>query len=115
MPNHTTLSLRLPHWRGLVTWHFLLSVAAARTIRQTRQQAADVRSRLRELGETNEGLALARRFRRLRRRFEQGTLVNSVDHEERMDRFAQLTLAVHGLQFSLRREFYPDPSDSLAR
>ncbi len=90
-------------------------VSAARTIRQTRQQAADVRSRLRELGETNERLALARRFRRLRRQFEQGTLVNSVDYEERMDRFAQLTLAVHGLQFSLRREFYPDPSDGLAR
>lgn len=86
-------------------------VVAARIIRRTRQRAGEVWSLLRELGETREGLALALRFRRLRRQFDQGTFGDSTDLEERMDRFARLTLAVHELQFLLRREFYPDPSD----
>lgn len=81
--------------------------AALRTIRQTRQQAEKVRRLLRELGDTGEGVALAKRFKRLRRKFDSGELPDGLDAETAYDLFAELSLTVHGLDMSLRTKFYP--------
>lgn len=78
--------------------------AALRTIRSARQRAEKVRSLLREIGDTNEGLALSLRFKRTRRRMESG-----VASEAEVDTFAELTLAVHALNVLLSQKFYPEP------
>lgn len=91
-----------------------VSVAAAgQIIRRTRKQASRVRQVLGELGEGDERRALAKRFHRLKHRFELGELDAGPDREAMIDAFAGLTWAVHELQFALRREFYPDPSDMM--
>ena len=85
--------------------------AALKTIRQTRQQAEKVRRLLRELGDAGEGVALAKRFKRLKRKFDTGELPDSLDAETAYDLFAELSLAVHELDMRLRAKFHPDPSD----
>jgi len=81
--------------------------AALKTIRQTRQMAEKVRRLLRELGDAGEGVALAKRFKRLKRKFDAGELPDGLDAETAYDRFAELSLAVHELDLRLRAKFYP--------
>lgn len=81
--------------------------AALKTIRQTRQMAEQVRRLLRELGDAGEGVALAKRFKRLKRKFDAGDLPAGLDAETAYDRFAELSLAVHELDLRLRAKFYP--------
>lgn len=81
--------------------------AALKTIRQTRQMAEKVRRLLRELGDAGEGIALAKRFKRLKRKFDAGELPEGLDAETAYDRFAELSLAVHELDLRLRAKFYP--------
>ena len=76
--------------------------AALRTIRATLWRAGEVKELLRELGDTEETLALSLRFQRMRKRLEAGT-----DDEETADIYSRLTLAVHDLNLRLRQSFYP--------
>ncbi|KAF0175084.1 MAG: hypothetical protein FD161_3396 [Limisphaerales bacterium] len=85
--------------------------AALKTIRQTRQMAEKVRRLLRELGDAGERVSLARRFKRVKRKFDTGELPDDLDAEAAYDRFAELSLAVHELDMRLRTKFHPDPSD----
>ena len=85
--------------------------AALKTIRQTRQMAEKVRRLLRELGDAGERVALAKRFKRLKRKFDAGELPDGLDAETAYDLFAELSLAVHELDMRLRTKFHPDPSD----
>ena len=75
---------------------------ALRTIRAALEQANRVKELLRELGDTDELLPLSLRFQRTRKRVEAG-----LADEQTADTYSLLTLAVHDLQFRLRREFYP--------
>lgn len=83
------------------------SPAALKTIRQTRQMAEKVRRLLRELGDVGERVALAKRFKRLKRKFDAGELPAGLDAETAYDRFAELSLAVHELDLRLHAKFYP--------
>ncbi|HEV2210350.1 MAG TPA: YkgJ family cysteine cluster protein [Verrucomicrobiae bacterium] len=75
---------------------------AALTIIQTaRQRAEAVRQLLHDLGDHNEHLPLARRFRQLARKVEQTGL-----DEETTDKFGRLTLALHDLNLLLSEEFF---------
>lgn len=85
--------------------------AALKTIRQTRQQAEKVQQLLRVLGDAGERISLARRFKRVKRKFDVGELPAGLDAETAYDRFAELSLAVHELDKRLRVKFYPEPSD----
>ena len=85
--------------------------AALKTVRQTRQMAEKVRRLLRELGDVGERVSLARRFKRVKRRFDAGDLPDGLDTETAYDRFADLSLAVHELDMRLRAKFHPDPND----
>jgi uncharacterized protein len=85
--------------------------AALKVIRQTRQMAEKVRRLLRELGDAGERVSLARRFKRVKRKFDAGELPEGLDAETAYDLFAELSLAVHALDMRLRTKFYPDPSD----
>ena len=76
--------------------------AALRTIRETQKRANAVKRLLREVGDTDEGLALSLRFKRTRRRLESSSF-----DEATGDRFGELTLAVHDLNLFLREKFYP--------
>lgn len=81
--------------------------AALKTVRQTRQMAEKVRRLLRELGDAGERIALAKRFKRVKRKFDSGELPGGLDAETAYDRFAELSLAVHELDLRLRAKFYP--------
>jgi hypothetical protein len=85
--------------------------AALKVIRQTRQQAEQVRRLLRELGETSERVSLSKRFQKVKRQFDAGVVPAGLDREPAYDRFAELSLAVHGLDQRLRTKFHPDPTD----
>ena len=80
--------------------------AALRAIRRALRLADRVKQLLRELGDSDEALALARRFRRTKRRLED----RGAD-EASAACFAELSLAVHDLNLLLRREFYPESGD----
>jgi hypothetical protein len=73
-----------------------------RIIRKTRKQAGRVLTLLRELGETDERLALAKRFRRIARRAEHMGLDAAC-----AERFGDLTVEIHCLNLLLSRFFYP--------
>ena len=85
--------------------------AALKTVRQTRLLAEKVRRLLRELGDAGERVSLARRFKRVKRKFDAGELPADLDAETAYDRFADLSLAVHELDMRLRANFHPDPTD----
>jgi len=74
-------------------------------IRDARKRAEKVKGLLRELGDSEESLALSLRFKRAKRRFE-----NSDVNESTADIFGRLTLAVHELNLLLHDKFYPPPS-----
>lgn len=76
---------------------------AFRAVRETRSAANHVLKLLRDLGDSNETLALSLRFQQLRRRLEQV----GVEDEETAATYAELTLAVHDLQRRLQQSFYP--------
>jgi uncharacterized protein len=78
--------------------------SARRLIRAARGLADRVRRGLRDLGDTDEDLALSRRFRRMNRRLEAG----GVDRRT-AGLFAELTLAMHELNLLLGEAFYPQP------
>jgi Fe-S-cluster containining protein len=75
--------------------------AALRIIRTARQRAEKVKRLLREMGDTDEHVALSKRFRRTKKRAEAGAL-----DEETADIFGQLTLAVHDLNVLLSEAFF---------
>jgi hypothetical protein len=74
-------------------------------IRDARKRAEKVKALLRELGDSEESLALSLRFKRAKRRFE----ISEVD-ESSAEAFSRLTLAVHDLNLLLHDKFYPPPS-----
>jgi hypothetical protein len=61
-----------------------------------------VKRLLRELGDTNDDLALGDRFRKTSSRLEATRL-----EKPQADIYAKLTLAVHDLNFLLSNSFYP--------
>ena len=75
---------------------------ALQIIRLGRQKAERVRRLLQELGDENQRLPLSVRFRRMRQRFEKGGA-----NEDAIERFGELTLAVHDLNVLLSQAFYP--------
>ena len=79
--------------------------SALRVIRDARKRAEKVKSLLRELGDTDESVALSLRFKSAKRRFE----TSDVD-ESTAEIFSRLTLAVHDLNLLLHDKFYPSPS-----
>jgi uncharacterized protein len=84
-----------------------LDVAAARRlILEARRLADEVRRQLRELGDTDEDVALSRRFRWMRKRLESGGA-----DRRRAGVFGELTLAVHDLNRLLGEAFYPQPRE----
>ena len=75
--------------------------AALRVISQTRARAERVQRLLRALGDADEHLPLAMRFRRTRRRVE-----SAKRNDATAATFAELTLAVHDLNLRLARSFH---------
>ena len=76
--------------------------AALRVIRTARRRAAEVLSLLRQLGNTEEQLRLATRFRQTAKQMETLEL-----DEETAELYRRLTLAVHNLNVLLAEAFYP--------
>lgn len=76
---------------------------ASRIIRSALQRVKKVKRLLQELGDTEESLALGKRFRRIKRKLESGPL-----DEDTAGKFGELTLAVHDLNMLLAEAFYPD-------
>jgi len=74
---------------------------ALRTVRRARARAERVRELLALLGDVEGSMALTMRFRRVQRRFER-----EGGDAASLERFAELTLAVHDLNVMLRAEFY---------
>ncbi len=75
---------------------------ALRVIRATLDQADRVKRLLRELGDSEETLALSLRFQRMQKAMNSRPLT-----EETGALYAELTLAVHDLNLALAREFHP--------
>jgi Fe-S-cluster containining protein len=75
---------------------------ALRTIRSALQRVKKVKRLLQELGDTDDHLALSKRFRRLKRQLESMPL----DREAAV-KFGELSLAVHDLNVLLSESFYP--------
>lgn len=75
---------------------------ALRTIRLARRKVDEVVRLLRKLGDTDEQMALATRFRRTTKRFEKGDL-----DQEMAGWYGGLTLAMHELNTVLSEAFYP--------
>jgi hypothetical protein len=79
--------------------------AALRVIESARRQAEKVRDLLRLLGDTDEGTALANRFRRMVKRLER-----SDPDPELAEIHGRLSVAFHELNLILSKEFYPAAS-----
>jgi hypothetical protein len=75
---------------------------ARRVIRSALQQAENVKTLLRQLGDNDETLALSKRFQRVRRKVERGPYDRDAAHI-----FGELTLTVHELNILLSEKFYP--------
>ena len=92
----------------------LKSIKAGRTdlagarhvIGAARQRVEKVKQLLREVGDTDEHIALSKRFRRAKRRLEGIPL-----DDETAEKFGELTLAVHDLNVLLSQAFYPGAHD----
>jgi Fe-S-cluster containining protein len=79
----------------------LQTPVALQIIRTTSDRAETVRELLRELGDNEETLPLATRFKRTSRRLEKVGLDSQAG-----EIYAQLTLAFHDLNLMLQKEFY---------
>jgi Fe-S-cluster containining protein len=75
--------------------------AALRVIDEGRKKAAIVRELLIQLGDTDETLALSKRFQAMRRKMESGRA-----DADQIDIFGSLTMAVHDLNVILSERFY---------
>ena len=75
--------------------------AALRIIGNAREKAEEVRGLLRALGDRDEQVALASRFRKITHQFESTQL-----DDETADLYGRLTLAVHDLNCLLSEAFY---------
>ena len=78
------------------------ATAASRIIRTALQRVKKVKHLLQELGDEEDAIALSKRFRRTKRRLENGPL-----DEDAAEKFGDLTLAVHDLNMLLAEAFYP--------
>src|SRR6516162_9000223 len=76
--------------------------AALRIIRNARLRVDKVKRLLRDLGNTEEDLALSKRFRKVKRQIESAAL-----DDDAAEKFGELTLAVHDLNVLLSEDFYP--------
>ncbi len=76
---------------------------ALRTIRLTRRKATQVLGLLRKMGDTDEHLSLASRFRRTTKRMEQSVQAST----GQLALYGELTLAMHSLGQVLSESFYP--------
>ena len=83
----------------------LTRAEALRTIRTARTRARQVGKLLRELGNSDEGMALADRFRRLSQSVQPATL-----DAERAELYRCLTLAFHNLTVLISDSFYRSPT-----
>jgi uncharacterized protein len=84
----------------------ITTAGALRLIRQTRGQAETVLNLLRALGNTEESLALGKRFSRVTKQ------IRNVELKPRTATYySQLTLAFHELTLLLSRFFYPGSPD----
>jgi hypothetical protein len=81
-------------------------LSALRTIRETQRRAEKAMKLLREVGDTDESVALSLRFKRTKRRLESSEIDEATAH-----RFGELTLKIHDLNLLLRGKFYPSPGD----
>jgi uncharacterized protein len=78
--------------------------SALRMIRAARRRADKVRRLLTELGDDDEAIALAERFRRTTKR-----LRRAGAGPQTAELYGRLTLAFHELNLTLSRSFYPGP------
>ena len=74
---------------------------ALRVIRTARKRVEKVKQLLHDLGNDEEELALGKRFRKVKRQMESGSL-----DDETAEKFGELTLAVHDLNLLLSDAFY---------
>lgn len=79
---------------------------ALRVIRSTRRQAEKVRRLLRALGDKDETVALAERFRRMTRRLQRETV-----NDANAALYSELTLAFHDLTVLIHEAFYRPPRE----
>ncbi len=82
-------------------------VQAFKLVQRAHERADKVRGLLGRLGDTDESQPLARRFRRMAKRLEDGGLDRATT-----ELYGQLTLAVHELNLLLSRTFYPGATPS---
>ena len=75
---------------------------ALRTVQQALRRVEKVKNLLRALGDTNEEIALRKRFQRVQMRFELGA-----NSDKANELFADLSNAMHELNISLSENFYP--------
>jgi Fe-S-cluster containining protein len=80
------------------------TASALRIIHTARQRVEKVRRLLNELGNSDEQIALGKRFRSLKRRLESEPL-----DEDTAEKFGELTLAVHDLNVLLSEAFFSGP------
>jgi hypothetical protein len=78
--------------------------SALRIIRAARRQAEKVRALLVALGDTEESVSLAQRFRNTRKRLEQ-----TQPDKKAAGLYSQLTVAFHKLSILIGESFYPAP------
>ncbi len=76
-------------------------VPALKLVKEGREQSDHIRDLLRELGDTDEHRSLNERFRRTRKRMEEGFA-----DEAEGDRFADLSLAMHHFGLLTHEKFY---------
>ena len=77
---------------------------ARRVIRSALKQVETVKGLLRQLGDSDETLALGKRFQRIGRKMESGACDKNSAHL-----FGELTLAVHDMHLLLSERFVPEP------
>ena len=77
---------------------------ATRTVRSALRRVKKVKDLLQQLGDTDETVALSKRFRRMQRKIENGPSSKETAHM-----FSELTLAFHDLNMMLSEKFYPAP------
>jgi len=77
---------------------------AVRVIRSALRRVKKVKRLLEQLGDTDDSVALSKRFQRIQRKLEATPL-----DRESAQAFGELTLAVHDLNMLLAEKFYPAP------